>query len=154
MKAPNIMFAIASDNKYSADKKKINITYYSGPGVYLACLRKQVLYVGFGRDVIKRCKCPDVFNERRCAALTKCDRIEIYPCDSVAQAKHLEAELISIYQPEHNFLGRDLKTPMRAQITSVLVGTFRHRGKGLLPAAACTFAHLQAQHAKLFEGVA
>jgi len=125
---------------------------HTGPGVYLVCLRKQVLYVGYGQNLAKRCTQPDFSSERRYDALGKCDRIELYPCDSVAQAQQLEAELISLYQPKHNSVG--CYTIKRRQPPTLCTGPRLKPEKNRLPVELCTFAHLQAQHAKLFEGVA
>jgi hypothetical protein len=74
-------------------------------GVYAAWLRKQPLYVGSSKNLAKRVVNNKRTEKGRNEALLRCDRMEIYECDSLAQARHLEVELIGLYAPQYNRTG-------------------------------------------------
>lgn len=150
MKAQNIMFAIASDNKYSASKKKGNILW-ERPGVYVASLRKTPVYVGYGKNVRKRLlSTSDSSQELRNQAVRNC-KIEVYPCDSVQQAQQLEAELIAIYEPIFNIRGCTLKERRKPD---PVYSEHRLTRRKHSPASAFTFKQLRKEHAKVFGGAA
>lgn len=98
------MSIIASDNLYSDTKKSRNITY-SGPGVYAAWLGNQPLYVGHSSNINRRLRVLPRTELGRCEAFLAADRVEIYPCNSLRQAQHLEIELIGLYHPRYNISG-------------------------------------------------
>lgn len=103
-------------------------TKHNHAGVYIAWLKNEPLYVGYGSNLVRRSKKRDGGHKARYKALAECDRIELYHCDSIAQAQQLEVELISIYTPAYN-----------------------HRGHY---SASYTPELLKIQHAKLFGGAA
>lgn len=71
-------------------------------GVYIAWLKDAALYVGCSQDLRKRSRKRDAGHQGRFRAFRECDRIETYPCETIAQARQLEIELVGIYNPPYN----------------------------------------------------
>jgi excinuclease UvrABC nuclease subunit len=76
--------------------------HIAGPGVYALWLGDEPLYIGYGRIVGNRARKRGRGHWGRHLAFKECDRIEIYPCDSIQQARQLETELIGLYSPRYN----------------------------------------------------
>jgi excinuclease UvrABC nuclease subunit len=112
-----------------------NITYaepevrLSFAGVYVVLSPEgRALYVGASKRVRQRA----FENRKRCQwtrerAFAEAASIEVFPCDSLKQALHLEAELIGLYKPTYNLQSTQLYS--------------------------LTFWQLQQEHAKLFAEV-
>lgn len=85
-----------------------NITYVRSnfripfAGVYIVWSASgEALYVGASVNVLKRSNKKRSHSSRD-KAFIEADSIEVYPCESLRQALHLEAELIGIYSPKYN----------------------------------------------------
>lgn len=74
------------------------------PGVYIVWNGDRALYVGSSCNVLTRARRNKHEQRGRNQAFALRTKIEIYPCDSLRQARHLEVELIGVYNPPYNKL--------------------------------------------------
>ena len=72
------------------------------PAVYSVFAQDVALYIGSSGDIARRLSEFGKNQPERRTALAEADAIEIYPCESAAQAIHLEYALIQIYKPVFN----------------------------------------------------
>lgn len=74
-------------------------------GVYIVWAGDCALYVGSSANVCKRAQRRKSDLKGRTEAFARRTHVDIYPCDSLRQALHLETELIGIYKPPYNKQG-------------------------------------------------
>lgn len=78
----------------------------SGPGVYVAWENEQALYIGSSVRVLHRIGLTRRHEtDRHRALFLEATHLDIFPCDSIQQARHLEVQLIDLYKPAYNKIG-------------------------------------------------
>ena len=93
------------------------------PGVYVAMLGDDVLYVGMSNQLLRRVGGKHKQAEK---AFAECDKVQLYPCVSVLAARELETILIGRLNPKYNVRRR------KAFIVKDLLGINQHSANALL----------------------